>query len=1224
MKIGKHIGLILGCLFLLCTTATADDSCVFSVTSNDVKPNVMIMLDNGPQVEHIAWHANYDDNVDYTPGGCDPSVPSPTCFTNERGYIYTTHAGTNYLVPIQADWNSGSAWDADDSWEATVAAGFTFNPAGGIGAVTLPDTPSTVVDADGVKDNADKFRFSANYLNWIFFSGFYAGDGSDLPAKTRFYYAKKAIFTVTKMSANKVYFGVQKFSSNGNGSVNSQPLQLNVDEPLQADPADNTLDADYVNGLNNMSTFPYAPLAEGVADAADYLRDHGNHTADTCRKYFVILVTPGLSIEDGQNGTNDTGRLPRYLTGDLDADVPSWDGDNAAAGIGEGNIKWGTDAGGYTTSAIPVGVNGTTDLDDVAYYLYTHDVGSEAGTSQILTTYTVGFMASALANRFLINTSNNGNGNLNLYDTNDPEYGKYHFSADSGDALATSLLEALNSILERTNAFAAPVVPITRTTSGDRLYMSFFTPRGGSNVWEGNVVKLGLNADNEIVDKNGDAATNPNGSLKDTMVPYWETIDWADPFADNYEVYSGRDIYTYLDDGTPTTDLTDPENAFVDTNGDIDATVLGNPTHALGEIINFVRGQDVFDADDDGVTAENREIITGDILHSEPLVYEFIHSEDTFTLTGYAQGDDDDDGVADTDFIDNEIITGSKGGRATVKGALYAGDTKLDYDALENAFTVGEVITGQTSKASATISAMTDNVTRVFYGSNDGMLHAVKDDDGTEAWAFIPPNQLSRLKDMVEGVGHQYFVDSSPKIYLKDVDGDGFLTDIDDDGIWESTDDQVILICGERKGSTSYFALDVTQPDSPKYLWRTSGDAGDAAGNAADPDTVVAELGESWSEPKFGKVKTTAEPVDGEWVFFIGAGYGINLTDGNAVLAIDPTDGTVVKTFKNDADGDALAGTNISGMDYSIPSNLDILDTDNNGFIDKLYVGDVGGQVWRFGRFTDAANAALGFPAFDENIDNWRAISVFYAGCNESDCTDGIDNNDNDLIDERRKFFYAPTVVLEKTYDLVYFGTGDRDNPCYREVNPDGTDNDDGIYDEVYAIKDDHTILPDAIAPVPTTMTHATIGIVDVTHGAAVSIDGSDKGWYVHGASGEKMLAEGTVFAGVYFFTTYTPNNDPCVPGGEAKLYALNYKTGAPVYDFDDDGVADDPYVSLGGGIPSKPVVVISDSGTTMFVSVGSTNPDPGSPSLGAGITNPVDPGDAFNFYERWWKEEVF
>ena len=83
--------------------------------------------------------------------------------------------------------------------------------------------------------------------------------------------------------------------------------------------------------------------------------------------------------------------------------------------------------------------------------------------------------------------------------------------------------------------------------------------------------------------------------------------------------------------------------------------------------------------------------------------------------------------------------------------------------------------------------------------------------------------------------------------------------------------------------------------------------------------------------------------------------------------------------------------------------------------------------------------------------------------------------------------------------------------------------------------------------------------------------------------------------------TTFTPNNDPCLPGGVGKLYALEYKTGLAVLDFDNDGSLERS-TDIGGGMPSKVVTVITDSGgVKLFISVGSTNPDPNSEVFDAG-----------------------
>ena len=223
--------------------------------------------------------------------------------------------------------------------------------------------------------------------------------------------------------------------------------------------------------------------------------------------------------------------------------------------------------------------------------------------------------------------------------------------------------------------------------------------------------------------------------------------------------------------------------------------------------------------------------------------------------------------------------------------------------------------------------------------------------------------------------------------------------------------------------------------------------------------------------------------------------------------------------------------------------------------------------------------------------------------------------------------FYSPSVTLEKGYDLVFMGTGDRNNACDRATGAD----------RIYVIKDTHEITPSN--PVPFT----EADLVDVTDpDAAVPnlnhINGDvdlnnryDQGWFIRlvndsgVAVGEKVLGQGVVFYKIFYLTTFTPNGDPCRPGGNANLYALNYLTGAAVIKFaDTDGDGDNDLTRsliLGGGIPSKPVTVITEKGTKLFISVGSTNPNVTSQSIGAGIVA-VDPlYPARNFFYLWWRQ---
>jgi Tfp pilus tip-associated adhesin PilY1 len=1209
------------------------DTCMFEVTADDVPPNIVILVDNGVEMKHPVPHGDYDSSVDYTPDleeadkrDVVPHGNEGNGFYNDNGYAIFIVGQAYYLVPVndQLGLNTEAKLEGLPSADKKTSK-WTINNR----EIYLPAEASAEVDADGIKDNAGLFRYSKNYLNWLYFHTSVVdlnGDGlaepvydliTPLPNKSRFYYAKQALLSVGKLSSNRAKFAI----------YNVQPLG-DVVTTLGATAEDNILDPNYINNINNMGTVIYSPLAEGMATIGGYLDSPSSGSVDStnyCQKNFVIVVSPGMSSEDT---TNSNQSIPDPLKVDHDGDAKDGHGDY---GPGQGTLT--VDGSDYT---IVTNYNGSTYMDDVAHYFYTNDMRVSSDTTggfQNISTYTVGFMATTESRLFLINTSNNGNGNPNLTASTDPEYGKYHFEAGSADGLSQAVLDAFNSIISRTSSFTAPVVPVTRTTSGNKIYMAFFKPLE-QNFWEGNLTKFGLNTDNEIVSSDGNPATWSNGSMREEAKPYWATIDWADISKSNGILNGDRLIYTYLG---AVDDLTLPANRFATGNigltamvlgNPADVTVNGNPVTGRDKVINYIRGADVLDEDSDGHSDENRSIITGDVLHSEPMVFTY----------QYADG---------------------------------------------------------------------SSKTLVFFGANDGMLHAVLDVDvdasgnetnhGTEAWAFIPPDQLNRLKYIMEGTTHLDFVDGSPKIYFHDVNADGFLD--------EAQGDQVILVCGQRKGGSGYFALDITDPDVPKYLWRignpneaetgtlalsdltrnaggafqdgdtlrllTAGDVwndaalvvgnefgdvfvtfnqralhfdvGDKVGNLTtsmyneflvgiptgpfafgkiisisptDPDVIIPELGESWSEPEFGLVKTTDADTSGTPVCFIGGGYSADNSAGKAVVAVNLFSGAVERKFTAvDPDTVDLDKTTDTAMNFSVPSAVKVVDEDGNGFVDKIYVGDLGGQMWRFGQVTidpaDPTGDPLTFPNSDENINNWTGQVIFKAPTYVIDSTTYT-----------RKFFYPPSVTLEKGYDLVFMGTGDREEACDTTT----------AADRIYAVKETHGTDPfTEIDLVDVTDPDAAVPDLNQTDGDVDSNGSYDQGWFIRlvdilGAdAGEKVLAQGVVLYKTYYITTFTPNSDPCVPGGNARLYALNYLTGSAVIAFTDtDGDGDDDLtrsVMLGGGIPSKPVTVLTAKSQKLFISVGSTNPDAASQSIGAGIiaVDPLFPNR--NFFYLWWRE---
>jgi len=433
----------------------------------------------------------------------------------------------------------------------------------------------------------------------------------------------------------------------------------------------------------------------------------------------------------------------------------------------------------------------------------------------------------------------------------------------------------------------------------------------------------------------------------------------------------------------------------------------------------------------------------------------------------------------------------------------------------------------------------------IFAGANDGMLHAFDDETGEELWAFIPQGLLGRLRDLT-GETVEYYVDGSPRPYIVDQNGNGTI---------ESSDgDQVILVCGERRGGNHYFALDVTLPQSPRLLWQI----GPEWPELGD----YSEMGQSWSTPIMGRIRYgTGEKV----VFFIGGGYDENQdsgpnagedSHGRAIYIVDAVTGDLVWKYSHSEN---------PFMANSIPSDIARLDTTGDGYIDRLYVGDTGGRMWRF----DIGSPSPG---------SWTGKLLYGAG-------------------ERKKIFYPPDVCLENGggyYEMLFFGTGDRADP--KDVT---------VCNRIYGIKDKN-------GP---TLTEGNLQ--DVTD---TLLNGSDteNGWYIrlNQYLGEKVLSPPVVFFGTAYFTSFIPDqeefDDLCYVGqGRGRLYALGYKTGNPVFDLDGlGGTLDisDRSAEIGIGIPSGVVIAIFGEVAKGYVGVG------------GGIYHPPV-SNRSTIIPMWWRE---
>ncbi|MBP1735782.1 MAG: hypothetical protein H6Q53_2069, partial [Deltaproteobacteria bacterium] len=422
----------------------------------------------------------------------------------------------------------------------------------------------------------------------------------------------------------------------------------------------------------------------------------------------------------------------------------------------------------------------------------------------------------------------------------------------------------------------------------------------------------------------------------------------------------------------------------------------------------------------------------------------------------------------------------------------------------------------------------------IYVGANDGMLHAFDDTTGEELWGFIPPTLLPDLKDLT-GEALELFVDGSPKAYLGP--------------------DKSVLIFGLRRGGDRYIALDISDPLSPKFMWEIS--------------TVTAgyeELGQTWSTPQLGKI---ANGASGRWVAFIGGGYDINQdsspvtmsdTKGRAVYVLDIMTGSLIWSYSN---------ANNPDMRYSIPSDITRLDSDGDGMIDRLYVGDTGGRVWRF-------------DVGDPDPGNWSGKMVF---------------NSNPGTSDHRKIFYPIDVTLERdktnvNYELLLFGTGDREHPKHSAT-----------VNRLYAVKDKNssTVVTEAdLMDVTTDILQDTTASAEEKAAVLNALE-IKNGWFIKldQNPGEKCLSMPVVFAGVAYYTTFTPSfgseSDICFLGeGTGRIYALKYKTGNAAFNLDAGNDLAGPVVMrsdrskiVGAAIPSGIIVTFVRGTAVGYVGTG-------------------------------------
>lgn len=223
-----------------------------------------------------------------------------------------------------------------------------------------------------------------------------------------------------------------------------------------------------------------------------------------------------------------------------------------------------------------------------------------------------------------------------------------------------------------------------------------------------------------------------------------------------------------------------------------------------------------------------------------------------------------------------------------------------------------------------------DRAGTVYLAANDGMLHALDAATGNERWAFIPAGvmpALWRSADPAWQTGFRYLLDGTP------VAGDVCPTA--PVRACTGTDWKTLLVGGLGAAGREYYALDITDPDHPRYLWRFS----------VDDDS---DLGYAVGRPLITKRR------DGRWVVVLSSGYNnIHPGSGRGLLfVLDAASGTLLGRIDT-GQGSTVAPAGLAQLNAWVDNLLD-------NTADRLYGGDLLGNVWRFELGTGDADGSGG------------------------------------------------------------------------------------------------------------------------------------------------------------------------------------------------------------------------------------------------------------------------
>ena len=659
--------------------------------------------------------------------------------------------------------------------------------------------------------------------------------------------------------------------------------------------------------------------------------------------------------------------------------------------------------------------------------------------------------------------------------------GKY-FNATNEQAIVTALTNIFTEIQAVNSTFASASLPVsvnTQNTYLNQVFIGMFRPTSNRTPrWLGNMKQYQIGyVDGSLVlaDKNGNSAVNYNtGFVSPSAVSFWTTS------TANY----WPDTSTYFDTAGGRNES--PDGEIVEKGGAAQhLRALASETDRVVKTCGLATCNTLldFDTTNTGLSSNLVNWTRGAYLSAAELA----SPDDTAPPSGYAI-------------------------RRSVHGdVVHSRPLAIDFG-----------------------SAGSPDV-KVFYGANDGFLHAITankgDSEGGEMWSFVAPEHWSKL---------QRLFDNSPCIDYPGPDTSSSLTcssftakDYFFDGpigYYRNEDaSQTLIYPTMRRGGRVIYGFDVSTPSSPSLMWRRGC-------NSAGCETGWEQIGQTWSEPKAIKVNGYTNPV-----LIMGGGYDTcedadpvtdcSSTKGNRVYLIDALDGTLLRTL-----GSAASGTG-DAIARAVAADVTPVDTQGDGYAELAYAADTGGNIYR---------VKIAYST-ENGWNNTTVTKIASLGCSTAvaTCTES-------------KFLYAPEVIAFSEYNAILIGSGDREHPL--SSNSSNGNN-------AFFMLQDHS--DDASQPL---IGRNLLATVDTSSNDPVTIAADQYGWKLPFTHTKEAVVTSAIFVGGYaYFSTYAPSapsSTECTANlGSAYPYAVNWLNATAL-----PGEEERYSSFVGGGLAPTPV----------------------------------------------------